>query len=395
MHENILALSFLIAALGQIALVVPMLISRIKTKPVYLPLAVFFISTGLSFTLPAIHEIFPNGAIYTLYLLLPSLAIQPVALWLYVVGLTSPTPWQFSCKYWPHFIPTALSVSCTILMIVAPKSLIQQIFFGQEYPNSLLGNVIVISLVSLMLVYLVQITGYLIAVVRRLLRYQTQLKLLFSSNENRELLWVLVLVTVIAGTWLLTLIYFLPTLFAKSPVYGEHVITACYFILIWSLSLWGLRQKPGFDGRYLSQDDSKLDEPLAEVVDANNKKYQRSALSNEQASRIANKLELAMKNDHLYLQSNLSLPMLSKHIQVPVNYVSQTLNEQLSESFFDFVNRWRIEHSKALIIEKKLSVLDIAMNSGFNAKSSFYKAFKKITGKTPTQFAKSNTANNS
>lgn len=388
MHENILALSFLIAALGQIALVVPMLLSRIKTKPVYLPLAVFFIATGLSFTLPAIHEILPNAAIYTLYLLLPSLAIQPVVLWLYVIGLTSPTPWQFSSKYWPHFIPTALSISCTILMLVAPKSLIQQIFFGQEYPNSLLGNVIVISLVGLMLIYLVQITGYLIAVVRRLLRYQTQLKLLFSSNENRELLWVLVLVTVIAVTWLLTLIYFIPTLFAKSPVYGEHVITACYFVLIWSLSLWGLRQKPGFDGRYLSKDDSKLDSSLAEVVAPANKKYQRSALNQQQAERIANKLESAMKIDQLYLQANLSLPMLSKHIQVPVNYVSQTLNEYQHESFFDFINRWRIEHAKALIIEQKLSVLDIAMNSGFNAKSSFYKAFKKITGKTPTQIAK-------
>ena len=62
---------------------------------------------------------------------------------------------------------------------------------------------------------------------------------------------------------------------------------------------------------------------------------------------------------------------------------------KLNSSFFDYVNSYRIEHSKQLISENKLPIIEVAFASGFNAKSSFYKAFKMKTGQTPKQFAAS------
>ena len=71
-----------------------------------------------------------------------------------------------------------------------------------------------------------------------------------------------------------------------------------------------------------------------------------------------------------------------------LNYISQTLNETLSINFFDFVNQWRIEAAKPKIIANQDTVLNIALEVGFNARPSFYKAFKQETGITPSEFRK-------
>lgn len=93
-----------------------------------------------------------------------------------------------------------------------------------------------------------------------------------------------------------------------------------------------------------------------------------------------------MRKDKLYLDPNLSLQKLSRHVGAPPNLVSQTLNDQIGLCFFDYVARWRIEASKPLILAREASVLDIALDVGFNSRSTFYKAFRRETGKTPKAF---------
>jgi len=110
--------------------------------------------------------------------------------------------------------------------------------------------------------------------------------------------------------------------------------------------------------------------------------------STEQSDRIAAKVNALMKQDKLYLDANLSLQKLANYLAISPNYISQTLNETLSINFFDFVNQWRIEDAKPKIIANQDTILDIALAVGFNARSSFYKAFKQNTGKTPSEFRK-------
>ena len=101
---------------------------------------------------------------------------------------------------------------------------------------------------------------------------------------------------------------------------------------------------------------------------------------------IAQKMEVAMTSEQLYLDANLSLPKLAKHIHTSPNYISQTLNETLATNFFDYVNHKRIVAAQKLLLESELTVLDIAMQVGFNSKSAFYSAFKKYSQLTPSQF---------
>jgi AraC-like DNA-binding protein len=116
-------------------------------------------------------------------------------------------------------------------------------------------------------------------------------------------------------------------------------------------------------------------------------KYEKSALDTNRAARISGKLQTAMERDQLFRDPNLSLMTLSKHIGVSTNYVSQSLNEHLGVSFFDFVNGWRVEASKPMILNAGQPITVIAYEVGFISRSSFYTAFKKNTGLTPSKFS--------
>jgi AraC-like DNA-binding protein len=265
--------------------------------------------------------------------------------------------------------------------------------------------IVVISMFVAMLLWLVQSGYYVIRIVIRLSTYRKQLKDLFASNEQRELGWLSWVLIIIAGTWIFSFASLVSTLAQDNPLFGYRFGLTLLLILVWTLAYWGLRQKPGFDGRYMEDepdrdtikvedDNSEMASNVASEKIADNK-YERSALSSDQAQRIAEKINATMEQEQLHLDSSLSLHKLARHVAISPNYISQTLNETMGTNFFDFVNRWRIETAKPKIIDNKETVLNVALDVGFNARSSFYKAFKKETGKTPTEFRKLYEAKNS
>ena len=131
------------------------------------------------------------------------------------------------------------------------------------------------------------------------------------------------------------------------------------------------------------------DEVGVESTVANKKKYKKSALSINDLERIAGKVTALMNEERLFLTADLTMPKLASRLTISPNYLSQTINTIFEESFFDFINRQRIDYSKILLKDKSKmdnSILDIAMESAFNSKSAFYVAFKKNTGMTPVQF---------
>lgn len=118
-------------------------------------------------------------------------------------------------------------------------------------------------------------------------------------------------------------------------------------------------------------------------------KYQKSALSESDMQRISTKLDKLMASEKSFLEPDLTMPKLAESISVSPNYLSQTINVKFEESFFDYINRQRVDYAKTQLSDasrNKVSVLDIAMESAFNSKSAFYTAFKKHTGKTPVQY---------
>ena len=157
-------------------------------------------------------------------------------------------------------------------------------------------------------------------------------------------------------------------------------------ILVSALTLWGVRQRPPLVPE--PEDENAPEITKDAPPEQTGEKYEKSALSADASTRIERKLRAAMEKDLLHRDPNLSLWALARHIGASPNYISQTLNEVIGESFFDFVNGFRIAEAKTLLSTTNATVLTITYDVGFNARSAFYNAFKRVTGQTPTSYRK-------
>lgn len=121
-------------------------------------------------------------------------------------------------------------------------------------------------------------------------------------------------------------------------------------------------------------------------------KYVKSGLSEMQLSAHKARLQDRMNADQLYLQPNLTLHKLAKTMNCSVNHLSQVINAGFGKCFFDFLNRYRVEHAKCLLSGLdggSSAVLNVAFEAGFSSNSAFYAAFKKHVGQTPARYRRS------
>jgi AraC-like DNA-binding protein len=71
------------------------------------------------------------------------------------------------------------------------------------------------------------------------------------------------------------------------------------------------------------------------------------------------------------------------------NQLSELINSRMGCNFYDFVNKYRIEDVKQLMVDpkyKNFTILAIALEAGFPSKSTFNSIFKKFTGLTPSEY---------
>ncbi len=100
--------------------------------------------------------------------------------------------------------------------------------------------------------------------------------------------------------------------------------------------------------------------------------------------------ELYVKENNSYLNPHLSLDNLAEELSVSVSTLSKVVNTR-DENFSDFVNTHRVEKAKQFLTDADFAnytIVAIGLECGFNSKSTFYTAFKKITGKTPSEYKK-------
>lgn len=378
--------------LGQIGFSVPLLLARVNKAPMYLPLALVLLSIGILALGPMVSSLLPNWyALYTA-LAFPVLFILCPSLWFYVEGLTSSTPWCLQIKQARHYFLVWPALIISLMILLLPADMHSAIFIEDVDVTEPFAITLVLSILVIMLLWLGQCVYSVFRITQRLIVYRKQLKDLFSNNEERELKWINWLLFVVFSVWLLSLISVFSSSLFDNFLFNLRTEALLSLLLIWSLAHFGLQQTPGL----LSDDNNdttnitpeKHDKSEESATLSTTKKYQRSALSTEQSDRIADKINAVMTQDKLYLDANLSLQKLANYLTISPNYISQTLNEKLSINFFDFVNQWRIEDAKPQIIANQDTILNIALAVGFNARSSFYKAFKQDTGKTPSEFRK-------
>lgn len=106
-------------------------------------------------------------------------------------------------------------------------------------------------------------------------------------------------------------------------------------------------------------------------------------------------LQELISEKRIYKNPNLSLTTVAEQLSISSNYLSQLINQVTQTSFTDYINSYRVNEAKEMLKNstyKNYTIVAIALEAGFNSKSAFYTAFKKVTGKTPTDYRKNPTS---
>ena len=106
-------------------------------------------------------------------------------------------------------------------------------------------------------------------------------------------------------------------------------------------------------------------------------------------AKLIRDLDLAMTTDRLWRREGLTLAELASRLQAPEYKLRLLINGQLGHrNFAEFVNGFRVEAAKALLTDERsgMNVAQVAYEVGFSSLAPFNRAFKDITGATPTRW---------
>ena len=149
-----------------------------------------------------------------------------------------------------------------------------------------------------------------------------------------------------------------------------------------------LRHHPGFQ-KCVDIVHEKF--PSCRADETRPSRYAHSSLSDDDARAINERLLSYMQEQKPYLENQLSLRSLAKELEVNANYLSQVINEKHGKNFFEFINSYRVNELKQMMNDptnRQFTLLSMAFDCGFNSKTTFNTAFKRITGLTPSQYLK-------
>lgn len=282
---------------------------------------------------------------------------------------------SFHYRQWPHLLPYFFHLVASVIFCSQDfherKRLCDNVFNGQ-FPWLLL---------LLNFTLLLQSLGYLSYCFFKVRGQVKQKKEAGLPLEN-SLKWAREFVCILFG---LNVIVIAMSLVLPQQEVVYYYIPLFYMSVYYLILYEAIRYSATFTGQHFQLQFASV-EP-APVP------YRSSGLSEELVNELESKLLLHMQNQKPYLDPELSIQELAQQLDTTLHKLSQVLNQKVGSSFTDYVNRYRIEESKKMLLDasKSLYSIDgIGFECGFNSKSTFYKAFKKQTGSTPSYFKQAN-----
>lgn len=295
----------------------------------------------------------------------------------YLYVRTSVGTYQLTPLSWLHFLPSFIHL-CLIIPLV---------FMNSEARESTISHYLSLEL------YRSFIPGIRIGVLQAMIywgacffwvrRLEQHIHNTASFDDQLILRWLKLF------TLMLVVLLFmlgLGRLIAFSQI--ELVGVVCFTLFLTAVQISALVRPELFGGL---APVLKLPNPPTQPQDAA-QKYQHSQLDEARQQKIAQKLETYFEKQTPFLKEDLTLADVCQELGFSRSHVSQTINSCFEKSFHDFVNDYRIAYAKTWLRDETkahLSIDGIALEAGFRSRSSFYSAFKKRVGLTPTAWRKS------
>ena len=274
-----------------------------------------------------------------------------------------------SPRVWMHFIPGVLHLlSIAVQWCIKPEIFLQLI----AERNAILYGV----WYSIEILSLLHLTTYLVICGSMLLNYnKRKTDFLSFDPKSQYLLVVLSIIFIGLAMWWYNYIRFLFGIPKLSMWLGFNAAWCTITLLNYVLGFYVISNQELFQKVKISTSGS---EPKAD-------------LENHRIAKVKRLLEDIMRVEKPYLNPDLSVFDLAALTHEPPHVVSKTINSSFGQNFFDFVNSYRVGEFVKLAQtdgSRKLTLLALAFEAGFNSKTAFNKAFKKAKGETPRVYLK-------
>ncbi len=317
----------------------------------------------LQYYLPDVGLVSMDNIWGTIYL--PIAALAPVLIYFYVVTSIDKDR-KISNKEKLLYLPFLIFLLVTIYF----KTL--KIFGRLDETNNelyldLLNALEVVSCIFLFTVLIVS--------VYKIIRLQKKLKVFKLSVIKPRLDWLLVILSLLI---LIAVVY-------GYQIYVMLTSTGANFYALWILETF-LVYFLGHIGIYkfgIHEERKKI------------RKYAEQNLSYSITEKQKNEHITALENilidEKRFLDNNINLDSIASELNLSKGHLSRVINSELNTSFSDYVNSLRVEEAKSYLLNSEFSnytLVAIGLEAGFNSKSTFNSAFKKVTGNTPSEFKK-------
>lgn len=211
-------------------------------------------------------------------------------------------------------------------------------------------------------------------------------------KDSQEKKWIIILLTIVTSSIFAFLIIYLTSLFIKFNLSSAMSVLALLatFIIHWTaytgIYKYKLAKNKEAVFHFLNNDLAILPTNL-QIAEKDNAEEYRESITTD--NHYFQKLELFCKEQHIYTDSTLNREKVAEKLGISAGYVSQIVNTITEDNFANYINQYRVEAVKKMISNsdyENYNLLAMGLESGFTSKATFYKAFKKHTGKTPNEY---------
>jgi AraC-like DNA-binding protein len=286
-----------------------------------------------------------------------------VPLFYFYVRHSFSSSFRFKTKHCFHFAPFAIYALVFLsVWILKGNHFIWQNLYKQD---SFLQPM---NLYSVDIILKTQYLVYNFLLIRKLLHIEKEIKqegaTVLSPQVNIK--WLRFIVYGYASACLGNFIVYIVALLRLPIFFKLNIISMSYFFLFFFAIFYDTITRKPFEIQH---------------------KHKQTAQVTNKTKVLMKKVENLVEKKRLYLDADLSLHHIAMTLNEKEREISQAINTLQNRNFKDYLNSYRIEHACQLLNNKtEKPIFEIMYESGFNTKGAFNLAFKKATGKTPTEY---------
>ena len=300
--------------------------------------------------------------------------LLPVFMFLFIINRIDDTV-RSKQKTYLCFIPFVYSA---VLNIVNDLDHVAGIY---NIPESGIAVITILGLIQLFLA--VTFIPYLLLYSYFMIRH---------LKDPQEKKWIITLLTIISLLLFAWLIACLAGLFLQYDItYTMSVLAlSATFIIHWTayIGIYKYKLAKNKDAVYnFLNTDVAISHNNLQIIENNTPEEYKESITAD--NLYFQKLEILCKDQHIYTDSTLNREKVAEKLGISAGYVSQIINTITGNNFAHYINQYRVEAVKEMISNteyENYNLLTMGLESGFTSKTTFYKAFKKVTGQTPNEY---------